>query len=371
MRYRTRTFVILLIGLLFIGCGRNEIVGHITGPDGKPVQNIKVFLCVSPGSDSASAAARSVTDGKGAFRIKTKYRGDAVLEILGERGEGRVRVNTGSKRTSIDITYPVIEKVIFLHDNDLHFDFNSIDAFGAKLKEIRSSNDDVFLLNAGDVFVRHPSRWIVDGIKMDDPAWYGQQTLLIIDIMNRSGYDLMTLGNHELGYIEPYTRAALETAQFPLLAANIEVTTDAIPPVESYKILSTSTWRTIAVLGLTTVSNPGDSVGITLIDPIEVTGRYVHLADENDVFVVLSHIGYSNDKKLALRFPQIDIIIGGHSHTFLENAEIVNTVLVAQAGGSEHVMSKDHEKYLGEIVVTMENGMITDKQRHVMIMPLP
>ncbi|MBN1292320.1 MAG: metallophosphoesterase [Candidatus Latescibacteria bacterium] len=371
MKRKPGIFIILLTYLLVIGCGGQDIVGRITGPDGKPIGNLQVLLYNASADKPVSAAAEGVTNDKGIFHIKTDNPGDAVLEVVGDKGEGRIYIVHDKLRNRIDITYPVKEKIVFLHDNDLHFDFNSLGAFQTRLEVVRNSNKDVFLFNAGDTFVRHQARWIVDGQPMEDKAWYGERALYMIDTMNLLGYDLMTPGNHELAYIQPYTLIALEKAQFPLIAANIEVSTDAIPPLEPYRILSTSTWRTVAVLGLTTVSLPADSTGIKLLDPFDTAKQYIYLADENDLFVALTHIGYNNDRELAARFPNIDIIIGGHSHTLLENAEIINTVLVAQAGGSEHIMSKDHVKYLGEVDVILENGEIKEKKGHVMVFPLP
>ena len=370
MKRKSQILIVLLTYLLVIGCGGQDITGLIKGPDGKPIGGLKVLVYSTSAENPADPTAKGVTNKKGIFHLKSGYPGDAVLEVVGDDGAGRIHIVQSKHKKRIEITYPVKEKIVFLHDNDLHFDFNSPDAFQSRLEEVRNSNEDVFLFNAGDIFVRHPSRWIVDGQLMKDPAWYGERALFMIDIMNRLEYTLMTPGNHDLAYIRPYTRAALEKAEFPLIAANIEVSTDAIPTLESFRILQTSTWRTVAVLGLTRVSLPGDSTGVAVLDPFETIGRYIHLADENDVFVALTHIGYDNDRELASRFPWIDVIIGGHSHTHLENAEIINTVLVAQAGGSEHVISKNHVKYLGEVDVILENGEIIKKQGHVMVFPL-
>jgi 2',3'-cyclic-nucleotide 2'-phosphodiesterase (5'-nucleotidase family) len=57
----------------------------------------------------------------------------------------------------------------------------------------------------------------------DNMDWYREQAIHIIDIMNRIGYDAMTLGNHELAPVGLHTREALELAQFPLLASNVEI----------------------------------------------------------------------------------------------------------------------------------------------------
>lgn len=368
---RKSILTIILVSLLLLaGCGKGEIRGIVSSSGGSPVENLEISVLSSPDDDIGAPAVKAVTGKNGEFRIKTGRTGPVVLEIGGTGGSGRVRAEAGKKTANINITYPVKEFVVFLHDNDLHFDFNSLQTFQAMVEEKRRRYDDVFLFNAGDILVRHKHRWEVDSVMMESPDWYRERALFVIGTMNRLKYDLMTLGNHEFGYIVPFTRMALETARFPLLTANIEITTDAMPPVEPYAVLHTKTYRTVAVLGLTGGS-AGESEGITLLDYADTAGKYMHLADESDIFVALTHIGYANDRELAARFPQIDVIIGGHSHTLLENAETVNSVLVAQAGGSEHVVSKEHVKYLGEVIVTLENGVVTDKTGHVTALALP
>lgn len=370
MKRKSMLIFVLVSILLLAGCGKGEIRGVVSTSGGSPVENLQISVLSSPEDDTGVPVVKAVTGANGEFRIKTGRTGPVVLEIGGPGKSGRVSAEAGEKTANINITYPVKEFVVFLHDNDLHFDFNSPDTFQAMVDEERARYDDVFLFNAGDVLVRHRHRWEVDGVMMESPDWYRERALFVIGTMNRLQYDLMTLGNHEFGYIVPFTRMALETALFPLLTANIEITTDAMPMVEPYAVLHTKTYRTVAVLGLTGGS-AGVSDGVTLLDYADVAGQYMFLADESDIFVALTHIGYVNDKELAARFPQIDVIIGGHSHTLLENAETVNTVLVAQAGGSEHVVSKDHVKYLGEVIVTLENGVVTDKTGHVTALALP
>ena len=68
---------------------------------------------------------------------------------------------------------------------------------------------------------------------------------------------------------------------------------------------------------------------------------------------------------MANRFPEFDVIIGGDSHTLLQEGEMVNSVLVTQAGGNEKALSLEYPKYLGEIILTLENGRIVNKEAHV------
>ncbi len=286
-----------------------------------------------------------------------------ILEVLGDQGAGRKFLPAEDIPGKIDIIYPVTEKVVVLHTNDQHFDLNNLETFSEVVQNIRSKYDDVYLFSAGDVFVRHADRWRVNGRLMEDTAWYGERSLQMIHTMNELGYDLMTLGNHELAYIANYTRQALEAARFPLLAANFEIATDKLPQPDAYAILNTSTMRRIAVLGL--ANDNAKREGIRERDLLETVRNHLSLKDSSDIFLILSHLGLTGDKILAEKFPEPDAIIGGHSHNLLHEPVFVNSVLIAQAGGNLHVVSDDHFTYLGKVVLTLENGKITEKRGRV------
>ncbi len=254
---------------------------------------------------------------------------------------------------------PVVTEIVLLHDNDLHFDFNHRDAFESAIAEIRESYEHVFLLNAGDIFVRHAARWPVN-----DLDFYAERTRFMIETMNDVGYDVMTLGNHELDIKGTITRDSLRLANFPILAANLEVNTDDFDRPDPYTVLETSDGHTIAVLGLT-----GGGIGST--DALRITDRhqafekYRYLADKHDVFVVLTHIGYHSDIAMAWTYDEIDVIIGGHSHTLVDAPGIINNTLVTQAGGHSHALNPDRPKMLGIVILRLEDGVLVDKSGRV------
>ena len=143
----------------------------------------------------------------------------------------------------------------------------------------------------------------------------------------------------------------------------MEIKTNNLPAVKSHEIFRTSTNRIITVLGLT-LTNAGKD-DIKLFDIAETAEKFKFLKDSSDVFLLLSHIGLNNDLELAKRNPEIDAILGGHSHHLLEEAALVNSVLVAQAGGNPHIVSDSHPAFLGKVVLTLENGKITEKKGKV------
>lgn len=343
------------------------IEGVVQGPDGQPLAGLSVDVYADDQFTASAAAERQVTDAEGRFRLTGQYDNPVVVEVGGDDGAGRILWDPAEQAERLQLEYPLQETILLLHDNDQHFDFNSADQFLERVASYRQQSPDVWLLNAGDIFTRHADRWRDDDQSYeDDTQWYRQRALGIIEQMNRVGYDAMTLGNHELAYIETFTREALEQASFPLLSANADISTDRLPPVQPQVVFRTSTGRTIAVLGLST----GSADGVKLLSRAAVTEQFLDESQEHDVRVALTHIGHRADCQLAERFPELDVIIGGHSHTWLEEAKSIEGVLVAQAGGSPHPVSREHPKYLGVITLTLENGSLVEKHGESYKLPL-
>lgn len=358
---------LLLIFLLFsTACIEQKVFvsGNVYNKSDSPAEGLEVKLHLNKEIKPNRQYKRTSLQPDGSFQMKVRPNRSYILEIAGEQGSGRVFLPAESVSEKVDVSYPVSEKIVILHTNDRHFDLNLQDEFAQKLKEIRTKHDDVFLFEAGDVFVRHAHRWVVNDSLKKDTTWYGQRALQMIQKMNELGYDVMTLGNHELAYMNDYTRLALETARFPVLAANMKISTDKLPQPEPFTVLNTSTKRRIAVLGLAT-DNAGRE-GVKELDLAETVDKYKSLKNISDVYLVLSHLGLEKDYLLATEFPLFDAIIGGHSHDLLEEAVVENSVLIAHAGGNPHFVSDEHSVYLGKVVLTLENGKIVDKKGKVL-----
>lgn len=343
------------------------IDGVVRNHDGRPLPGLEVRVHNGDEVNDGTVCERLTTGADGRFSTAREYDCAVVFEIRGESGAGRIAWNPADETGELEVAYPVRETIVLLHDNDQHFDFNSADDFRERVDDYRERFDDVFLLNAGDIFTRHADRWRDDDESHEeDTRWYRRRALAIVEQMNEVGYDAMTLGNHELAYIETFTREALERARFPLLAANVVLSTDKLPPVRPTTVLHTGTRRSIFLIGLTT----GRAEGVKVLNREEVASKFQQEASEHDAVVALTHIGYNADRGLAERFPFLDVIVGAHSHTLLEQAESINGVLVAQAGGNPHHVSGEHPKYLGVITLVLENGKLVDKRGEVIRLPL-
>ena len=234
---------------------KTDLEGTVVNPEGEPLKGLEITLFDTNGDHAV--IAEGVTNAQGRFRLRFKGVDDAneidevVLQVSGKEGAGRVRLIELQETNMVELEYPIIETIVLLHDNDLHFNFNQVDLFKEKVNEIRQSYDDVYLLSAGDIFVRSRKEFIdYDGDREDDD-WYSERCGFMIDLMNEIGYDVMTAGNHELEMIEERTGEALRKAEFPILGANVEVTTELMPTFLPYVVLTTSTMRNISVLGIT------------------------------------------------------------------------------------------------------------------------
>jgi 2',3'-cyclic-nucleotide 2'-phosphodiesterase (5'-nucleotidase family) len=300
------------------------------------------------------------TGPSGVFSFELNESENVIIEIGGNQGSGRIRVNGSFDADTLLISYPVRETIVFLHTNDHHFDINLWDELSDEVQQIRQAYADVFLLEAGDLFVRHVWRWTRNGTPVINPMWYRNRAVRMIELRNQLQYDAMTPGNHELAYFFGFTRKALERAEFPIVAANISSTSPRLPQPADYVNLTTSTGRTVTVLGLSV--NNARREGVVQHDIFETARSYMFLREGADVFVALTHIGLNQDRQLAEMFPELDLIIGGHSHSLLHESILVNQVLIAQAGGNPHVVSDDHPLYLGKVTLVLENGKPVSKQ---------
>ena len=343
---------------------RQPLTGVVSDRQGASLADVALsFFPAASTSRERVPLATATTDARGRFTAAVPGKTPLMVELMGPRGRGRVRVAADRDDQPLQLCYPVRTTVVLLHDNDMHFNFNHREAFAAKIEQLRRRHDNVFLLNAGDIFIRDPARW-----NDPRPEYYAAQSGAIIDTMSALGYDAMTLGNHEFAYIDDWTGAALRRARFPLLAANIDITTDSLPKPQPYVLLETANGLSVAVLGLSLAASKD---GVRSRDAIGVAREYLHLRDQHQLLVGLTHLGFRTDSRLAEAVGDFDVILGGHSHTQLDPAVTVNGVLIAQTAGTPSGQPVDpgRPKYLGQVVVVLENEQVVEKHGTVFTFP--
>jgi 5'-nucleotidase len=164
-----------------------------------------------------------------------------------------------------------------------------------------------------------------------------------IEIMNMLAPDVVTIGNHETDYGIAHLLFIEKCAKFPIINANLHITTNNARLFKSHHIIEIDGMK-ILFIGILTESVLSQTKNETLIGSfvdiheaaIEV-GRICNAYNALDIdcTVLLTHIGFEEDKKLAAQLDPawgVDIIIGGHSHTFIEEPAVVNDIVIVQAG---------------------------------------
>jgi len=234
------------------------------------------------------------------------------------------------------------KRFTILHSNDMHGDFLAEMAQGKKdligglsllsgyINKVRAEEENVLYLIAGDM---------LQG-SLIDSEFKGIST---IEIMNYLAPDVVALGNHEVDYGLPHLLFLEKIANFPIVNANLYIKKYNKRLMNPHLILNKSGFD-ILFTGILTEkvmdSLKTDSLIGSFVS-VEEAGREVgkicnaYKNDDIDLTILLTHIGYQSDLKLAKILDPawgVDMIIGGHSHTILAKPAKVNNILIAQAG---------------------------------------
>ena len=254
-------------------------------------------------------------------------------------------------------------KLVILHTNDTHSQIEPTENSNLKtanmggyarrmgvIEKIRSEEKNVLLFDAGDFSQGTPYFNFFNG-------------RVEIDALNRMQYDAGTLGNHEFDNGIDTLAIILKDARFPLISSNYELENTPIKNhIQPYLILKKFGLK-IGIMALNV--DPKSLIiennyrGLVYRDPIEKakeTSAFLKKKQKCDLVICLSHLGSDstaidvNDFTIAHQTKHIDIILGGHSHSLLENTKTNNAdgkkVIIAQMGKSG--------LYLGRIDIELE-----------------
>ncbi len=196
------------------------------------------------------------------------------------------------------------------------------------------------------------------------------------ELMNKMGYDVMAVGNHEFNHGPEVLRSFADAVNFPLLMAN--ATTDQEPllagAIQPSLILERGGEK-LGIIGVTPqdnqeLSSPGPN--LTFTDPIEAVAAQVERMRGNGInkIIVLSHSGYPVDLRMAEAVPEIDVIVGGHDNTLLSNtSDRAKGPYPTMVGSTAIVQAYAYGKYLGELNVTFDDdGVITEASGEPIVM---
>lgn len=285
---------------------------------------------------------------------------------------------SGCASTPADAPAPVTEgdpteTIVILHTNDFHgaVEPEEIQGSGGTsekgglvnlislIDQLRAEYPDrTLLLDAGDTF---------QGTYVSNST----EGKTVMAAMNIAGYDAWTLGNHEFDWGQESLQARIDQAEFPALAANIldaasGETWDAVQP---YTIAQVGRIR-VGILGLTypdtpVINRPENVVGLDFRGAEETVRRYLpELQAQADLIVVVSHLGYDGDLALAKAVDGVDVIVGGHSHMFLERPRAIDGTLIVQAGAKGQVVGRL------ELTVSVDTGQVVDYISRNVLVPV-
>lgn len=254
-----------------------------------------------------------------------------------------------------------------LHTNDVHARFLPVDRSGAPcdtadaagcaggtarlataIDAARAAAGPTVLLDAGDQF-------------QGSRVYTRYKGRLAAEMMTRLGYDAMAVGNHEFDDGPEVLRRFIDAVDFPVLSANTDVSgAPALDGAVRESAVITRGGARLGLIGLTPVdtalsSRPGP--GVTFTEPVAAVQAEVDrlTAAGVDRIILLSHSGYDLDLRLARATRGVDVIVGGHSHTYLASGDpeaagpyptMVGDTAVVQAGA--------HGRLLGRLNVTFD-----------------
>lgn len=263
-----------------------------------------------------------------------------------------------------------------LHTNDFHARFEPISKYDSGCGEEDNAEGKCFGGSARLVTAVAAARARSNNSILVDGGDQFQGTLfytyykgkLAAEMMNKLGYDAMTVGNHEFDDGPEVLRGFMDAVDFPVLMSNADVSREELLAGKLAK--STVIERggeKLGLIGLTPqdtdeLASPGPN--ITFTDPVDAVQGEVDKLTEMGVnkIIVLSHSGYAVDQEVAAGTTGVDVIVGGHSNTLLSNTnERAEGAYPTMVGSTAIVQAYAYGKFLGELNVTFNDaGEITE-----------
>jgi 5'-nucleotidase/UDP-sugar diphosphatase len=170
-----------------------------------------------------------------------------------------------------------------------------------------------------------------------------------VKCLNQMGLTACTLGNHEFDFGQERLKELESLAEFPFVSSNVWVSAENAtftkdryisPYLPDFDL-------PVVIYGLTTTETPTSTdqqnvLGLQFLDPTAVSRKLLeYWAGKYPVVIALTHLGWKTDDQLALDVPQIDLIVGGHSHDAINPPDKIGDTVIVQAG--------EKGKYVGVI----------------------
>jgi len=209
-------------------------------------------------------------------------------------------------------------------------------------RERERDAEGTITLNAGD---------IAEGTMVA----YISKGRVVTDVFKEIKFDAISPGNHDFAWGQDGFKYMVEDIGSPLLGANITKTSDGkvMDGIMPYSIKDMKGIR-VAVIGLNTPDiehfvDESKLEGLKFKEGAETVKKYLPEVEEKgaDIVIVLSHMGINEDEKLAKEVDGIHVIVGGHSHTIMEEGKKVENTIIVQAGAQG--------KWVGELELVIDS----------------
>ena len=192
------------------------------------------------------------------------------------------------------------------------------------LQQERAKNPDLLLFDSGDFSQGSPFYTLYKGD-------------VEIELMNRMGYDASTIGNHEFDFGLDNMARIFKKAKFPILCSNYDFTGTVVEgTVKRYTILKRNGIK-IGVFALDPKMEglvaADKFIGVKYLDPVQVANEmatFLKNKKKCDLVICISHLGWNspemNDQIMIRGSRNIDLVLGGHSHTYMETLHYAKNI---------------------------------------------
>ena len=227
---------------------------------------------------------------------------------------------------------------------------------------LKAQGKNVLLLNAGDNF-------------QGSLFYTTYKGTVEAEVLNAMKFDAMTVGNHEFDDSEDGLAGFLDKVQFPVVTANVVASAaskigDRVKP----SIVLEVGGQKIGIVGAVAndtaeLATPGPNITIAE-DVAKISEQVQKLKGEGvNKIIALTHVGYPRDLEFIAKIPDVDVVVGGHSHTLLSNtdqkAEGPYPTLVDNPGGYKVpvVQAGQYSKYLGDLRVVFDDSGVVKESK--------
>lgn len=243
--------------------------------------------------------------------------------------------------------------VTIVSTNDIHGAIENIPRLATAVDRLRAEDPDLLLLDAGDRWTGNP---YVDMV--------GEKGRPVIELLNRLGYDAATFGNHEYDFGLKVLAERLADAEFPVICANMLSIESPVTQPERLIVRNVKGLK-IALAGVVTNFSNGlpdgkveNFTGLAFPDAAPALRDVLPEAERCDAFVVISHLGDDHDSLLAKEVPQIDLIVGGHTHTEIAPQRQYGKTVVTQTGKKLANVGITRLHFRGRKLRSIENSLM-------------